>query len=78
MRDLRFSKTQRIDPKGGYWFAEMESLDVSSHGSTPEEAIEELEQIIGHVISFYGNVGDEELTQYAMDLRNKFSQITIR
>lgn len=62
---------------GGYWFAELDWLNVSSHGESPSAAIDSLEAHIDHFINFYSAQDEEDLTDFASALKQRFSQIQL-
>ncbi len=61
--------------EGEHWFAELEWLNVSSHGESPSAAIYNLELHIDHFTDFYSSQDDDELTEYALGIKRRFAQI---
>jgi hypothetical protein len=61
---------------GGFWFAEIDELDVSSEGESPRDAIAGLDHHIRYFVGFYSNVSEDELTDYACKLKKKFLDIS--
>lgn len=56
----------------GFWFAEVESLNVIGEGDTREEALVLLKERINYFVDFYKKSRDEELTNYALRLKNNY------
>jgi predicted RNase H-like HicB family nuclease len=61
--------------EGGHWFAELEWLNISAEGASPQEALSDLEQHIEHFITFYERKKPEELTPFAAELKGRFAQL---
>lgn len=59
-----------------HWFAELDWLNVFGDGLTPKEAIESIELDINHFLSYYASLSEAELTEYALTLKERFSQLT--
>lgn len=57
------------------WFAELDFLNVFGEGTTPGEAIQELEAHIDHFIEYYGQHEVGDLTAYAVELKRRFAAV---
>lgn len=65
-----------VQLEDGHWFAELEWLNVIGEGVTPQEAISDLEKHIEHFVDFYRQKSFDELTLFAAELKNRFSQLS--
>ncbi len=59
----------------GLWFAELDWLNVIGEGSSPSDAIVDLETHIDHFVALYAKQLDDKLTDYALELKHRFEQI---
>jgi hypothetical protein len=59
----------------GHWLAELEWLNVYGEGASPQEAISELEIHIDHFRKSYANETSDQLTEYAYELKIRYSHI---
>ena len=61
--------------EGEYWFAEIEFLNVIGEGNTPAGALDDLTLHIDHFLDFYTHQANENLTQFAQELKNCYEKI---
>lgn len=61
--------------ENGFWFAELEWLNVHSEGASIYEAIQNLEKHIDHFIEYYADLDGDLLTEYALELQKRFSKV---